>query len=107
MTRDVIDYDVIFSIRSEYFLQSILCWNRLDDFIPGSMHYFGDADTVGVLTIGNESSKPLGVGKVVVNITDNGGTTRKLELHKALYFPGSPVRIISVTKLALQFDDED
>ena len=80
-------------------------WNRLEDFVPGSVKYFDDKDDVGVLTIGSDTSRPLGVGLVNVYLDDNGGTERHLELCEALYFPASPVRIISVTKLASQLGD--
>ena len=82
-------------------------WNRLEDFVEGSLHYFDDTDSVGVLTIGDESTRPLGTGLVKVELTDDNGMARPLELQQALFFPASPVRIISVTKLASQFDDEN
>ena len=82
-------------------------WNRLEDFVEGSLHYFDENEHVGVLTIGQESSRPLGVGLVRVEVLDSNGVSQSLELEEVLYFPASPVRIISVTRLASQFDDED
>jgi hypothetical protein len=81
-------------------------WTRLDDFVPGSLHYFDDNDDVGVITIGDDTSRPVGIGTVPVSIVDNSGNPQQIILEKALFFPASPVNIISVTHLAKQFNDK-
>ena len=80
-------------------------WNNLEDFVVGSVRYFDDADEVGVLTIDKDSSRPLGVGTVIVKITEDNGDETEVELHHCLYFLASPVKIISVSSLASQYDD--
>jgi hypothetical protein len=82
-------------------------WNSLDDFIEGSLRYFDDTDSVGVLTIDKSTVRPIGIGNVLVGVTDSNGTVIQIELKDCLFFPASPVKIISVTALASQFDDED
>ena len=82
-------------------------WTRLDDFIPGSLRYFEDDDDVGVITIGNESSRPVGIGRVPLQWKDNQGNDHDVILEEALYFPASPVNIISVSYMAKQYDDPD
>ena len=83
-------------------------WTRLEDFVEGSLHYFEDSDNVsGVITIGDDASKPIGIGSVNIRINTNEGTMVNVELERALYFPKSPVNVISVTYLAHQFGDED
>jgi hypothetical protein len=82
-------------------------WNCLDHFVPGSLKYFDDDDDVGVLTIGKDSSRPLGIGTVVITIREDTGTMTDVTLIDCLYFPTSPVNIISVTALAKQLDDLD
>ena len=82
-------------------------WSRIEDFAEGSLKYFGDSDDVGVMTIGDETSRPLGMGLVPIHLLDNSGNHCDLDLVEALFFPDSPVNIISVTKLASQFEDLD
>jgi len=82
-------------------------WSRLEDFVPGSLHYFDDSDNIGVMTIGDVESRPVGIGLVPISIKDQDGNIRSIELVETLYFPNSQVNIISVTKLAEQFDDPD
>ena len=83
-------------------------WSIRDDFISGSLKYFGDSDDVGVLTIGDTASRPLGIGKVRTYIRDNDGQLQETMLEETLYFlPESPVNVISVTHLAQQFDDDN
>ena len=60
-----------------------------------------------MLTIGNESSKPLGRGRVQISILDNSGVAQPVTLEDVLYFPNSPVNIVGVTKLAEQYDDQN
>ena len=80
-------------------------WNDLDNFVAGSLCYYDDSDDVGILTIGEDSSWPLGIGRVIISITDNLNQDVALHLNNCLYFPASPVKIISVTSLAKQSND--
>ena len=82
-------------------------WNWLDDFVVGSMSYFEDTDNVGVLTIDKNSSWPVGKGTVIISLTEDSGCKSKVELCDCLYFPDSPVNIISVSALAQQYHDEN
>ena len=81
-------------------------WNRRDDFVPGSMVYFDDNENVGVVTIGNETSRPIGIGVVRTFIRDNAHQLHETLLEKTLFFPASPVNVISVTHLAKQYEDD-
>ena len=47
------------------------------------------------------------MGIVNVRVKDNAGIIVHLQLQNCLYFPMSPVKIISVTMLAQQFNDQD
>jgi hypothetical protein len=60
-----------------------------------------------VITIGDDASKPIGIGSVNIRINTNEGTMVNVELERALYFPKSPVNVISATYLAHQLGDED
>lgn len=71
------------------------------------MTYFDDDADVGVLTIGDEASKPLGIGTVIIRIKDDVGVDCAVELKETLYFPQSPVKILGVTVLAEQLKDEE
>ena len=82
-------------------------WNNLEDFIEGSLRYFGDNEDVGVLTIDENSSLPLGIGQVAVTIREDSGSMTDIVLQDCLYFPSSPVKIISVTALAKTLNDAD
>ena len=83
-------------------------WSRIDDFVEGSLHYFDHTETLpGVMTIGNEKSNPVGTGTVIIKIRDKTATLQEIILKNVLYFPSSPVNVISVTSLADQFGDND
>ena len=80
----------------------------MDDFVEGTLHYFDkDENKDGVITIGDTTSQPVGVGTVKIQIRDNESNLVDVELERVLYFPHSPVNVISVTYLAHQFSDED
>ena len=72
------------------------------------MHYYDDKDNVsGVVTIGDESSTPVGIGTVRARIPDNSGDLITVDLEKALFFPHAPVNIMSITCLAHQCGDDE
>ena len=80
-------------------------WNTLEHFVPGSIHYYDEDDDIGVITVGEEESKPLGVGVVIFKLRDSLGIVRDVRLEGALYFLASSVNVCGVTKLAEQLDD--
>ena len=82
-------------------------WTRFEDFVPGSVSYFDDSANVGVLTIDQHASRPVAQGLVKIKLKDNLGQVCDISLEEALYFPKSSVNIISVTKLAAQFNDPE
>ena len=52
-----------------------------------------------VATIGGSDLEAEGIFTVITQITDDNGTTSNIILENALYFPSSPVNIISITCL--------
>ena len=60
-----------------------------------------------MITIGDTTSQPVGVGTVKIQIRDNESNLVDVELERVLSFPHSPVNVISVTYLAHQFSDEE
>ena len=82
-------------------------WNVLEDFVEGSVRYFIDGDDIGVLTVGIESSRQIGMGTVNFSVKDNAGIIVHIQLQNYLCFPMSPVKIISVIMSARQFNDQD
>jgi hypothetical protein len=82
-------------------------WSHREDFMDGSLKYFDDSTEIGVITIGDKQSRPLGAGRVPISIIDDSGVRRQMILEKVLFFPQSPVNIISITALAEQLDDHE
>eukprot|EP00957_Ditylum_brightwellii_P043348 3285895-Ditylum_brightwellii.AAC.1 len=62
---------------------------------------------IGVATIGSTDHKPTTIGTAWVSWKDDAGITHHYGLNKALYFPNSPVNIISVTSLEVQLNDDE
>ena len=79
-------------------------WNSKRSFIgdirPISMNE-------GVVTIGGSDHFPTGVGNVKASWTDDNGVTFNKTLKNVLYFPSSPVNIISCHALAGEFLDSN
>eukprot|EP00978_Attheya_sp_CCMP212_P007526 scaffold17426_cov58-Attheya_sp.AAC.6 len=61
----------------------------------------------GVATIGSEDVYPKGIGFVDWTWKDDAGQKHKTRLKGVLYFPDSPVNILSITALATQMDDPE
>ena len=61
----------------------------------------------GVATIGGDPLTPQGQGSCHIYIKDDSGKVVPLTLHNALYFPDSPVNIISISRLADSYDDDE
>ena len=60
-----------------------------------------------VATIGGKLNSPAGIGTVKWKWKDDAGLVHKILLDKVLYFPNSPINIMSITELARQLDDEE
>ena len=63
--------------------------------------------TTSVLTIGGSNQYPDSLGDIQVSSLDLTGITYKNILKNALYFPTSPVNIISVTAFVDQLADDE
>ena len=61
----------------------------------------------GVATIGNKDLFPQGIGEVKIAWSDDSGKSHEYVLQNVLYFPTSPVNVISVTALAAQLQDNE
>ena len=53
------------------------------------------------------SHRPEGIGEVNIILTDDKGQSYKANLKNVLYFPDSPVNVLSVTMLADQLNDDE
>ena len=60
-----------------------------------------------IATIGGQDSAPYGMGLVPVGIEDNDDNSSAINLEDALYFPESPVNIISIACLADTYNDNE
>jgi len=79
-------------------------WNCKDDFIPGSLQSISRMSSVA--TIGGSNFYPDSVGKLPVTWNDGKGGSYSIVLDNVLYFPHSPVNVMSITRLADQLDDD-
>ena len=75
----------------------------MEGFVPGTYKVITSSD--GVATIGGKDHHPTGIGDVAVSWKCDGGGVYRHILKKVLYFPESPVNIVSCTALAREFDD--
>ena len=65
-----------------------------------------NATTAGlVATIGGKLNQTDGIGTVKCTCKDDSGAVHTEQLENTLYFPKSPISIMSVTKLANQISD--
>ena len=81
-------------------------WSHKHDFVSGSLKpYTNEQDKV--MTVGSESLSPAGIGKVQVQWLDDDKQQYSVVLNDVLFFPNSPVNVISCTSLANQLDDSD
>ena len=78
-------------------------WNNANDFIPGTLRDY--TNTEKVITIGNPSL-PKGIGNKQVHWKYDSGKMHSHILTDVLFFPDSPVKITSITKLAHKMNDE-
>ena len=88
----------------------VVCNNSANTHICNdkSMFNFFSATTSGlVATIGGKLNRPTGIGTVEWTWNDDDGTSHTQQFDKCLYFPSSPINIMSVTSFAKQLGDED
>ena len=91
---------------------TVVCDNSANAHIFRHRHMFvgkiGKIDPRnGVATIGGEDLRPSGIGMVKCSWDDDEGKTHNFFLVKTLFFPTSPVNIISVSRLADHFNDDE
>ena len=80
-----------------------ICWHRY--MFVGEI---GKIDPrTGVATIGGEDLRPSGIGTVKWSWEDDERKTHKFLLEKTLFFPTSPVNILSVSRLTDHFGDDE
>ena len=60
-----------------------------------------------VATIGGNKNSSAGIGTVRWRWKDDNGQEHTVDVHDVLYFPQSPVNILSITALADQYKDDD
>ena len=65
------------------------------------------ADKHYVATIGGQKNAATGMGTVCWTWKDDNGKKHTYDIEDALYFPSSPVNILSVTSFAAQLNDDD
>ena len=85
----------------------VVCDNSKNTHICDNRDMFVNfnATTAGlVATIGGKLNQPSGIGMVKWTWKDDGGALHTEQLDNALYFPKSPINIMSVTDLAKQFN---
>lgn len=82
-------------------------WAILVDFMPGTLRRFLPKPEAGVLTIGDSNQFSHSIGDIQVSWLDSVDTTVQYILKDELYFPNSPINIISVTAFADQLEDNE
>ena len=60
-----------------------------------------------IATIGGAKNSAAGMGTTLWRWKDDGGNQHTIDVKNVLYFPKSPVNILSITSLADQFNDDD
>ena len=88
-----------------------ICDNAANTHICNDKRMFTElnpfTDKQHVVTIGGKQNLPSGIGTVKWTWTDDKGNPHTHFLPNVLYFPTSPVNILSVEELANYFDDDD
>ena len=79
-------------------------WSNAEDFEDGSLKPIGKLSSVA--TIGGSNFYPEKVGRLPLTWKDDSGSSYSIVLDDVLFFPRSPVNILSVTALANQLDDD-
>ena len=81
-------------------------WSERSDFRKGSLKpYSSSRDRV--MTVGSTSLLPQGIGDVDISWHDDHGNDYSITLENVLFFPDSPVNVISCTAFANQLGDDE
>ena len=100
-SRDMLQHDTD--------LSTMVCDNSANVHICNQRNMFvGDIRTVSnqqVATIGGKGHQPSGIGTVKWIWRDNFGKSHEYLVDDVLFFPQSPINILSVTCFARQLDD--
>ena len=81
------------------------CWNNSSHFVGKIRPLSSSAITVS--TIGGSNHSPKGIGDIRINWTDDNNYRCEYLVKNVLYFPSSPVNVLSVTQLArCTFNDD-
>ena len=75
-------------------------WDTRSNFVLGSLIRLGKYKDTGVATIGLVELSPHSIGDVKTNWKDDMGISYDTILRGTLFFPYSPVNLLSVTALA-------
>lgn len=98
--------NVLFDTDADF----VVCDNSANTHICNNKDMFVDfkETTSGmVATIGGKMNRPAGIGTVEWKWKDDNGVKHTQQLERVLYFPQSPINIMSVTEFAKQLNDED
>ena len=82
-------------------------WNNLKDFIPSSLVQLTASTSSSVVTIGGSNFHPTSIGNIKITWNDDNGVPYQTVLKNVLYFPDSPVNVLSVTAFASQLNDDN
>ena len=94
------DTDADFVVRKNS-ADTHICNNK-DMFVT-----FKETTSSMVATIGSKLNRPEGTGTVEWKWRDDKGVTHTEQLENVIYFPQSPINIMSVTEFARQLNDEE
>ena len=61
----------------------------------------------GIIMVRGTIYEPSHIGMAKLSITDDNGVICKILIPKELYFPLSPVNMLSIGKLSLAYEDSD
>ena len=82
-------------------------WNNIKNFIPASLVKLSASASSSVVTIGGSDFYPTSIGDVKLTWTDDEGIPYRTVLKDIVYFPNSPVNVLSVTAFAAHLNDDD
>ena len=96
---DVMSFDTYLDRCINDNLANAHIWPIKRDFIPKTLVQVQKSDFSRVATIGSVDLSPHSMGDIKTSWKDNNRRMRECILKWTLYFPGSPVNIISFTAL--------
>ena len=97
---------VVFDTDAEF----VVCDNSANTHICNNKAMFvsfKETTSGMVATTGGKMNRPGGIGTVEWTWKDDSGVSHTERLDNVLYFPQSPINIMSVTEFAKQLDDEE